>query len=88
MPCTYEVAHFEQPSLTKPPTLSPGKISPEILHLWVHSCQGYFQIKSVEGGEEVHMVLYGLQDPCIADWFTTNTVVLELLTFDAFVAEI
>lgn len=52
-----------------PPTLTPGKVTPEILHRWEKLCKKYFRIKKVAEKLKVESVLSRIQDLRLADWY-------------------
>ena len=66
------------------PTLTPGKITPEILHRWEKLCKEYFRIKSIAESKKVESILSRLQDLRIADWAEANEAILKVLEFSEF----
>ena len=78
------VATVECPSPKVPPTLTPGKITPEVLHRWEKACKEYFRVKHVAVGKQVESILSRLQDLRIADWAEANEATLTALRFPDF----
>ena len=70
------------------PILTPGKITPEILHRWEKSCKEYFRIKNVAESKKVESILSCLQDLRIADWAKANEVILKALEFSEFMDQL
>ena len=66
------------------PTLTPGKITPKILHRWEKLCKEYFRIKSIAESKKVESILSCLQDLRIADWAEANEAILKVLEFSEF----
>ena len=66
------------------PTLTPGKITPKILHRWEKSCKEYFRIKGIAESKKVESILSCLQDLRIADWAEANEAILKVLEFSEF----
>ena len=81
-------ATVEDHNLKVAPTLTPGKITPEVLHRWERSCKEYFRVKNVSEKKKVESVLSRLQDFRIADWAEANEATLVALNFKAFMDEL
>ena len=70
------------------PTLTPGKVTPEILHQWERACKEYFRVKGVAQNKKVESILSRLQDLCIADWAEANKATLITLDFLDFIEKL
>jgi len=81
-------ATFIQPNSSKPPTLTPGRIGPDLLRKFQIGCLSYFQNKDIDPANQVKCVAWGLQDPLIQDWYMNDRERIEALAFDAFIVEI
>ena len=66
------------------PTLTPGKVTPEVLHQWERACKEFFRIKGIAKENQVESVLSRLQDLRTADWVEANEAVLTALAFPDF----
>ena len=73
-----------QASLTKPPLLSPGEISPETLASWEDATRGWIAHKEVAEDKQVSLASYGFQDPRIRAWLRTHAATHNTLSFTAF----
>ena len=83
-PADPNTAQLEQADQTKPLVLTAGKVTPQILHEWEEACDGYFYHKKVKAEDQVHTVVLGLKDYCVADWYRASQVEVIALTFDEF----
>lgn len=81
-------ACIEQPALTKPPFLTPGDITPEVLCTWEMGCQQYFKHKDIPIEEQVGKVAWRMQEPSIQEWYLTDQDRMDDLTFDEYMAEV
>ncbi|KAF9645798.1 hypothetical protein BDM02DRAFT_3119713 [Thelephora ganbajun] len=70
------------------PTLTSGKITPEVLYRWERSCKEHFRVKDITEKKKVESVLSRLQDFRIADWVEANGVTLKTLEFSAFMEKL
>jgi hypothetical protein len=70
------------------PTLTAGKITPEVLYQWERACKEYFRVKEVTAEKQVVSVLSRLQDISIADWIETDEAVLVALDFPTFMTRL
>jgi len=73
-----------QASLTKPPLLSPGEISPETLATWEDAAHGWIAHKKVPEEDQVSLASYGFQDPRIRAWLRTHIATHHSLSFTEF----
>lgn len=53
MPNPRNTASVEQDSMSKPPVLLPGDISPEVMREWEDGCVGYFEHKEIAAEKQV-----------------------------------
>ena len=67
-----------------PPILTPGKVTPEVLHRWEKSCKTYFRVKSVSAKKQVESVLSQLQEPRLEAWVEAKEEELKSLDFASF----
>ncbi|KAG1718917.1 hypothetical protein EDD22DRAFT_792022, partial [Suillus occidentalis] len=85
---TTKNARVDQPAPTKPPFLTPGDITPEVLRTWEMGCRQYFKHKAVPADEQVGKVAWGMQEPAIQEWYLNDQERMDKLTFDAYIAEV
>ena len=64
-----------------PPTLTPGKVTPKILHGWQWACKEYFGTKCVAEDAQVESVLYQLEDMDIVERVEADEAALISLPF-------
>ncbi|EIM84247.1 uncharacterized protein STEHIDRAFT_82131 [Stereum hirsutum FP-91666 SS1] len=81
------LATVDHKSVTKPPILTPGELSPQILQDWKFACTSYFRHKEIKATDQVEMVVSGMEDPVIRAWYQGNPATLHALTFDAYMKE-
>ena len=70
------------------PTLTPGRMTLEVLHQWERACKEYFRVRHVTVGKQVESVLLRLQDLHIADWAEANESDLVALKFPEFMTRL
>ena len=70
------------------PTLTPGKVTPEVLHRWERSCKEYFRQKNITDKKKVESILSRLLDFRIADWVEANEAQLKGLDFLTFMGKL
>jgi len=81
-----EVTHARS---NKPPVLSAGTVSPEVLCQFENVCRSFFHNKEgLELKDFVTRVASGLHDPLISDWYWTGQVTFDALSFDDFMKEL
>jgi hypothetical protein len=56
MPTTKNITYVEQSAASKPLTLHPGDISPEVMREFEDSCKGYFNMKEIEPDHQVRKI--------------------------------
>ncbi|KII91701.1 hypothetical protein PLICRDRAFT_682050, partial [Plicaturopsis crispa FD-325 SS-3] len=83
-PADPTVARVEQSDVTKPPVLTPGKVSARVLRTWTKGAKDYFFHKKIDVAREVKAVSGGLRDDRLQDWFASKEDELTALTFAAF----
>ena len=71
------LAAVEGSNLKVAPTLTPGKITPEILHRWERACKEHFRVKRIGATKQVESILSRLLDFNIADWAEANETDVE-----------
>jgi len=82
-------AEVIQPSGTKPPTLTAGTVTPDVLREFEQCCLSYFDSKNdMDPKDYVKRVGGGLRDRVIADWYGTNRTRLCKLSFEDFITEL
>jgi len=83
---TAEVTHS---STNKPPSLSAGTVSPEVLRQFENACRSFFRNKEgLDAKDHVARIAGGLQDPLLADWYWTGQETFDALSFDDFMKEL
>ena len=82
------VGAFQQATLTKPPVLTAGDVTPEALCSWEIGCITYFAHKDVTPASQVQRVAWGLHDARIQQWYVTEHNRLNTLTFATFMTEL
>jgi hypothetical protein len=76
-------------SSNKPPSLSAGTVSPEVLHQFENACHSFFHNKEgLDTKDHVTHIAGGLQDPLLVDWYWTGQEVFDTLSFDDFMKEL
>jgi hypothetical protein len=82
---TAEVTHT---TASKPPCLSAGTISPEVLHQFENACHSFFHNKEgLEPKDHIARIAGSLQDPLLADWYWTGQETFDALSFNDFMKE-
>lgn len=76
-----KTARVEQLACTKPPTLTAGELTPEVVRAWDMACQNYFTHKEVAEDVQVKKVAWGMLDPRLQDWYMTNRAALDAMSF-------
>ena len=79
-----QFASVEDSNPKMAPTLTSGKITPEIFFRWERSCIEYFRVKKIEEEKKVESILSRLQDVRIVDWAVANEAMLKALDFATF----
>ena len=73
----------------KPPVLSAGTVSPEVLRQFENTCQSFFHNKEgLEPKDYVTRIAGSLHDPLISDWYWTGQAAFDVLTFEDFMKEV
>jgi len=80
-------AYIEHDSLSRPPILHAGDISPVVMRDFEDACRGYFETKEIPSDKHVRKILAGLKDSRIRDWLSTERDRLTGVTFDVFMTE-
>jgi hypothetical protein len=83
-----KTARVEQAAANKPPFLTPGDVSPEVLRAWEMGCRQFFMHKSIDPTEQVAKVAWGMQDPRIQDWYLNDQDRIDDLSFAEYLAEV
>lgn len=71
----------------KPPILTSGSITPEILRKFENACQNYFRAKKIAANEQVASIVGNMLDDLVADWYWTDEDRINKLSFDEFTKE-
>ena len=82
------IATVENQNPKVAPTLTLGRMTPEVLHQWERACKEYFRVRHVTVGKQVESVLSQLQDLHIADWAEVNESDLVALKFPEFMTRL
>jgi hypothetical protein len=72
----------------KAPILTPGMLTPEVLHHFENSCKSYLRNKKIEAADQVSAIAGNMHDPLISNWYWMDEARINQLTFDAFVMEV
>ncbi|KAG2752641.1 hypothetical protein P692DRAFT_20724843 [Suillus brevipes Sb2] len=83
-----KTAKVEQSSASKPPFLTAGELTPEVLKTFEMGCTQFFLHKDVKADEMVKKVAWGMQEPVIQDWYVTNRERIDKLTFAEYMSEV
>ncbi|KIM83633.1 hypothetical protein PILCRDRAFT_7047 [Piloderma croceum F 1598] len=81
-------ARLEQPDQTKPPVLTSGTVTPQVLRDWEDGCNNYFFHKSITDDRQVRAIVLGLKDHRIGDWYRSAQAVIVAMPFDDFVTAV
>lgn len=65
-----------------------GELTPEVLCLFKMHCKSYFLHKEVSGLEKVTKVAMCFQDPPMQNWYMTNEVQINAMSFKMHMAEL
>jgi len=79
-----KTASVEQSAVNKPPKLSAGELTPEVIHDWGNACTTYFMHKGIEATDQVKMIASGMTDPRLHTWYLTQRATLDGGTFEAY----
>ncbi|KAG2095734.1 uncharacterized protein F5147DRAFT_778632 [Suillus discolor] len=85
---TTKTARVDQPAPTKPPFLTPGDITPEVLRTWEMGCRQYFKHKDIPVDEQVGKVAWGMQEPSVQEWYLNDQERMDELTFGEYMDEV
>jgi len=73
---------------SKPPMLSAGNISLEVMRQFENACRSFFRNKEgLKSKDYIARIAGGLQDPLISDWYWTAHEVFDVLSFNDFMKE-
>ncbi|KAG2056162.1 hypothetical protein BDR06DRAFT_1006279 [Suillus hirtellus] len=87
MSSSSKTAHVEQSSASKPPFLTPGEVMSNVLWSWKMGCAQFFMHKGVQEADMVKKIAWGMQDPCIQDWYLTNQEEIDAMSFKEYMME-
>jgi hypothetical protein len=74
-------AIVEQSAPSKPPKLTIGELTPEVVRDWKNACETYFMHKGIEVKDQVKMVAFGMADPRLHTWYLAQRTTLDAGTF-------
>jgi hypothetical protein len=72
----------------KPPVITPGKLTPDLLFDFENGTYSYFSFKDVKPEKEVSKIAGGLQDGHIQMWYHLNCAAVDAAGFTAFTKHI
>ena len=72
----------------RPPVISPGKLTPDLLFNFENSAYTYFLFKDIKAEKEGSKIAGSLQDECIQTWYCLNWVAVDAAGFPAFMKHI
>jgi hypothetical protein len=67
LPCTSSTVYLGEQG--KPPVVTPGKITPDLLFDFKNGAYSYFSFKDVKPDKEVAKMASGLQDARMQTWY-------------------
>ncbi|KAG6875896.1 hypothetical protein C0992_001883 [Termitomyces sp. T32_za158] len=73
---------------TKPPVVSEGDLSPEVIKEFEHACLDFFDNKDIKSEDQVKRVLVSFKDHRLRDWIPANREQLHKLSFSEFLSEL
>ncbi|KAH9931400.1 hypothetical protein B0H21DRAFT_699847, partial [Amylocystis lapponica] len=85
-PADKTVATVVHTSTKHVPLLTPGKITPQVLHNWEHACRQYFKEKDIADVKKVAKVTGGLQDELMRDWYYNDSDTFDGMSWANFVS--
>ena len=56
----------------KPPIMTPGDLTPELLANFENGCYAYFSMNDIDNNKQVSKIAWGLQDARVQVWYRTN----------------
>ena len=68
----------------KPPVVTPGKITPNLLFDFKNGAYSYFSFKDIKPDKEVAKIAGGLQDACVQTWYHLNLAAIDTAGFPTF----
>jgi hypothetical protein len=72
----------------KPPVITPGKLTPDLLFDFENGAYSYFSFKEVKPEKEVAKVAGGLQDGRVQTWYRLNRAAIDAAGFNKFMKSI
>jgi hypothetical protein len=72
----------------KPPVITPGKLTPDLLFDFKNGAYSYFSFKDVKQEREVSKIAGGLQDRRIQTWYHLNRAAVDAAGFPTFMKHI
>ena len=82
---TKSMAEVMHTTASKPPCLSAGTVSPEVLHQFENACRSFFRNKEgLEPKDHIARIAGSLQDLLLADWYWTGQETFDALSFNDF----
>jgi hypothetical protein len=72
----------------RPPVITPGKLTPDLLFDFENGAYSYFSFKDVKTEKEVAKVAGGLQDARVQTWYRLNWAIVDAAGFPAFMASV
>ncbi|KAI0047121.1 hypothetical protein FA95DRAFT_1474948, partial [Auriscalpium vulgare] len=88
MSTTSLTARFEQSSVTKPPVLTAGNITPVELREFKYGCEAYHKHKGIPPEAHTRMITDGFQDPRIREWIRNRREFYEALPLAEFLEHV
>ena len=72
----------------KPPVVTPGKLTPDLLFDFENGAYSYFSFKEVKPDKEVAKVAGGLQDGRVQTWYRLNRAAIDAAGFPEFMKSV
>lgn len=87
-PPSTEFAEVDQRDQTKPPILTLGKVTPKALNNFADGCEAYFFHKQVAVDKQVQVVVLGIKDHHMRDWYRTSKATIIVMPFADFMTAV
>ncbi|KAH7917164.1 hypothetical protein BV22DRAFT_1026885, partial [Leucogyrophana mollusca] len=81
-------ATVEHHDPSKPPVLTVGILTPEVVRTFELSCRQFFQQKSVPDIEQVQCIAWGMRDVRLQDWYLNDKDEIDQYSFPQFMTQL
>ena len=83
-----DVTLVKQCNQTKLPVLTSSKVSTQVLWHFSKGCESYFFHKEITPNKQVSVIIMGIKDHWVKDWYHANKAVVTALTFNDFMTQL